>query len=323
MKPGHVSRPLVFVAFRTGIRKGWHGFVWMMKILVPISLFIAVLDWSGWIHHLDFLVQPAMALLSLPPMAALPLVIGVLTGVYGGIAAMSVLPFTLEQMTLMAIFLLICHNVFQETVVQAKSGIHWGKALVFRFFAAVVTVMAVAPFLGPTDLLDVPAGTAGVVRPPFIPMLEEWLISTVLLALKIFLIVMGLLTMMEILQTLGWIQRMVAFGAPIFRLFGLSPQAGMIWFTALVFGLAYGAAVIVEEASKGEMTREELEDLHLSIGIHHAVIEDPSLFLALGLQPFWLWVPRLVAAILAVHLLRIWHRVTGQGAGQVRTRSLK
>jgi len=74
----------------------------------------------------------------------------------------------------------------------------------------------------------------------------------------------------------------------------------------LIFGLAYGAAVIVEEAEKGHLSREELERLHLSIGINHAIIEDPSLFLALGLGAFWLWAPRLIMAILAVHLLRLW-----------------
>ena len=41
-------------------------------------------------------------------------------------------------------------------------------------------------------------------------------------------------------------------------------------------------------------------------GINHSLVEDPSLFLSLGLSPFWLWVPRLLAAILAERLLRLW-----------------
>jgi hypothetical protein len=43
--------------------------------------------------------------------AALPLLVGTLTGIYGAIAAMVVLPFTKGQMTLIAIFLLIAHNL--------------------------------------------------------------------------------------------------------------------------------------------------------------------------------------------------------------------
>ena len=54
--------------------------------------------------------------------AALPLLIGMLTGVYGGIAAMVVLPFSSAQMTLMAVFILMAHALIQEGIIQGKSG---------------------------------------------------------------------------------------------------------------------------------------------------------------------------------------------------------
>ena len=66
-----------------------------------------------------------------------------------------------------------------------------------------------------------------------------------------------------------------------------------------------GGAVIVEEARKGALTREELERLHISIGINHSMVEDPALFLALGLSGFWLWVPKLVAGMVAVQVYRV------------------
>src|SRR4030042_1195451 len=55
-----------------GLKKGWGGFVWMMKIVIPISLFTSVLDWSGLLGRLDFLLKPLMGIFSLPPTAALP-----------------------------------------------------------------------------------------------------------------------------------------------------------------------------------------------------------------------------------------------------------
>jgi len=67
--------------------------------------------------------------------------------------------------------------------------------------------------------------------------------------------------------------------------------------------------VIVNETKNGSFTRAELENLHLSIGINHAVIEDPALFLSIGLNPFWLWVPRLMVAIVAVHVFSMWRRL--------------
>jgi hypothetical protein len=63
---------------------------------------------------------------------------------------------------------------------------------------------------------------------------------------------------------------------------------------------------MVEDVKAGHLSKEEVEVLDLSIGINHAMVEDPSLFLSLGLSPFWLWIPRLIVAILAERLLTLW-----------------
>jgi hypothetical protein len=75
----------------------------------------------------------------------------------------------------------------------------------------------------------------------------------------------------------------------------------------LFFGLVHSAAVIFEEVKEGNLTKEELEELHLSVAIPHSVIEEPAIFLTMGLSAFWLWVPRLIMAILVVRLLSLWH----------------
>ena len=102
------------------------------------------------------------------------------------------------------------------------------------------------------------------------------------------------------------------------KILGLEKKVGMLWLTAVIFGLLYGAAVIVEETKKGNFTREELKQLQVSIGINHSMLEDPALFLSLGLSPFWLWVPRILAAIIAVHLLKLYYKIkSSSGASAV------
>ena len=291
---------------RDGLRKGFDGFIWMMKIILPISFLTALLDWSGLLSKMDSLLQPLMNLIGLPAAAALPLIIGMLANIYGGIAAMAVLPFTIEQMTLIAVFLLICHNLIQEGVVQANSGIHPVKATLFRLTAAVITVWVCSLFLdSKTPLEAVPEGLQATAL-PFAGMMKNWFTSMLGLSLKIFLIIMSILTFLEIMKKMGWIHPVVRAMSPLLRLMGLSRQVGMLWMTAVVFGLAYGGAVIVEEAKAGHLTREELQELHLSIGINHSMIEDPTLFLSFGLSPFWLWVPRFITAIVATRLLTLW-----------------
>lgn len=60
----------------------------------------------------------------------------------------------------------------------------------------------------------------------------------------------------------------------------------------------------MEEARKGALTKEELEHLQISIGINHSIVEEVALFLALGVTPLWLLIPRFVTATIAVHALR-------------------
>ena len=136
--------------------------------------------------------------------------------------------------------------------------------------------------------------------------LQEWGITTFNLSVKIFVIIMCILTLLEILKTFDLISPMVRALNPLLRIMGLNQKVGLLWLTAVIFGVAYGGAVIVEEAKAGNLTKEELEELHLSIGINHSLVEDPSLFLSLGLSPFWLWVPRMLVAIMAERLLTLW-----------------
>lgn len=140
-------------------------------------------------------------------------------------------------------------------------------------------------------------------------MLKHWTMVTLGITIKMFVIIMGLLILLEILKISGWIKHVVGALRPLLKALGLSQSVGFLWVTAAVFGLSYGAAVIVEEAKAGHLTRKEPEGLQLSIGINHSMVEDPALFMSLGLNAFWLWVPRLLMAMVAVRLLTLWQKI--------------
>lgn len=293
----------------SGITKGWSGFIWMLQIIIPISFLTSLLSYSGWMDSINFILQPVMTLLNLPSMAAFPILVGILTGIYGGIASMVMLPLTGDQMTLIAVFLLISHNLVQEGIVQAKSGIHPLKATLFRLIAAVITVIIVARFLKPDTPAVMSQGISLADAQPFMVMLKNWFMASFYLCIKMFVIIMALLILLGIMKSFNIIHHIVRVISPVLKAMGLNQKVGILWITAAVFGIAYGAAVIVEEAKEGHFDRQELEKLHISIGINHAMVEDPALFLALGLNAFWLWVPRLLTAVLAVHLFALWHRI--------------
>jgi len=39
----------------TGIKRGWHSFIWMLKIFIPVSLVVTLLQWAGWLNEIYFL----------------------------------------------------------------------------------------------------------------------------------------------------------------------------------------------------------------------------------------------------------------------------
>ena len=291
---------------RAGLKKGWGGFIWMMKIVIPVSLFTAILEWSGLLGRLDFFLKPMMGWLNLPPEAAMPLIISMLTSIYGGIAAMAVLPFSVPQMTLMTVFIMMCHSLIQEGLIQGQSGIHPLKATLVRIGAAIVTVLLMVPWVGSSTVMPAAADGTLPVSPIFLEIIRHWAWTTFLLMAKIFFIIMALLVLLELLKEFGLIHPFVQALEPFLRIMGLNQKVGFLWMTAVIFGLSYGGAVIVAEAKNGHLSQDDLELLHLSIGLNHSVIEDPPLFWMLGVHPFWLYVPRLAMAILVVRLVRLW-----------------
>jgi hypothetical protein len=303
------SFPRARKALGEGLRRALSGYIWLLKILFPVSLATALLDYSGWLHHMDGALKPAMATLSLPPSAALPILIGMTAGVYASLATMAVLPLSSDHITIITVFILIAHNLPQEGIIQAKSGINFVKTTLVRITAAVAACVVVA------WCLQAEAGPAlGSISAPLREgasvgaFLQNWIVEMLQLGVKILVIVIGVMTLIELMKEFRLIDVLVRLFAPVLRMMGLHRRAGVLWLTGVIFGLAYGGAVIVEESSSLRLDPEEVEKLQLSIGINHSMIEDPLLFLPFGVNPFWLLVPRLLAAVAAVYLLTVWFK---------------
>jgi len=288
---------------RTGAGKGWSSFLWMCKIIVPISFVIAIIQWSGWLYKADFLLSPLMRLINLPSEAAIPIISGMVINIYAAIATLTVIPFSIEQMTLIAVFVLIAHNLIAEGIIQFKSGINIIKITLVRIGVAILTVLIISQFLGDTtESIAAPADLA--VSTPFIEALRVWALDMINLLIRIFIIIMSIMLILESLRSLGWVDYLINFFKPAMGILGLSNRVAMPWVTAVIFGLLYGVAIIVEEAKRGDLTKAEVEHLHISVGINHSMLEDPALFLALGLNGFWLWVPKFVMAVITVQVFR-------------------
>ena len=288
---------------RLGIRKGWGNFIWICKIIIPVSFLAVLLQWSGWLGHLDFLLHPLMSVINLPAAAALPIILSMTVSFYAGIAIIVAMPFTIAQITLIGLFMAIAHMLIAEGIIQHKSGLNIIKATLVRIGAAALTVFIVSHFFtGTTQSVILPADLAA--QAPLVNVLRTWGLDTLRLCARIFAIIMLVMMALYITQSLGWIKYLVRFFRPLMKILGLPDHAVVSWVTGAGFGLLYGSAVIVEEAKKGTSTRQELEHVQVSLGINHSMVEETGLFLALGVNPLYLLLPRVIAAVVAVHTLR-------------------
>lgn len=290
-----------------GVKKGGIGFIWMARILIPVSLVVALLKWSGWLYQVNFVLKPVMNLINLPSEAAFPILSGIFINIYATIGILTVVPFSIGQMTLIAVFSLIAHNMITEAIIQYNSGINGLKITVIRLLAAIVTVLIISLFVGDTSQ----SVTGAIIqsKETILQALKTWGNDTGWMLLKILGIIMGIMVVLEWLRYLEWDKYLYGFFRPFMKVLGLSDRTVMLWVTAVIFGLMYGSAVILEKSQEGGLTRSELERLHISIGINHSMVEDPALYMAMGLNGFWLFVPKLVMAIACAQSYRVVEQI--------------
>ncbi|MBW2593034.1 MAG: iron transporter [Deltaproteobacteria bacterium] len=296
-------------SIQQGLRKGWDGFIWLLKIILPISFLTLMFEYSGLFERAEFILEPVMGLMQLPPAAALPLAVGLLAGIYGAIAAIAVLPFTTAQITVMAVFLLIAHNLVQESIIQGKAGVNPITATLVRLVAALGMAAIIGRLLIPGEIVTTAAGPIQPIVSSFSAVISGWITGMLVLCTKMLVIILGVMIVIEIMKAFNVVSRIVGALRPLLKIMGVDQSTGMLWLTAALFGLAFGAAIIVEETKNNRFERSLLERLHISIGINHSIVEDPVLFLPFGIHPFWLWVPRLLCAMLATWLYIGWHKI--------------
>lgn len=122
-----------------GTRKGIGTALELGKVVLPVSIIVALLRETviiGWIS--DFFA-PAMAWFGLPGEASLALVLGNLVNMYAALGVIMGLSLTAKQITIIGIMLSFAHSMIIETAVARRIGLraHW--IIMLRLSLAVVS----------------------------------------------------------------------------------------------------------------------------------------------------------------------------------------
>ena len=286
--------------FRAALKTAW----WILRVTVVISFGVLLLQYVGAIAKISEWLSPLFLHIGLSGEAALVFISSTLVNPYAAIAVIETVGFDPRSITILALMCLCSHNLILETTIQKKIGSSAIRMVVIRLSAAFVCAFLLNLILPKTaDNFSAKMFTAQ--EKIFTEMLSRWAVGTLLLVVKMFTIIVSLTVLQRILADLGAIRWVSKFFRPLLRIFGLPAKTSFLWIVAQTLGLAYGAAVMMEEKETGKVSRKELDLLNHHITVSHSNLEDLLLFVAIGASLFWALFLRFLIAMVVVWERRI------------------
>jgi hypothetical protein len=120
-------------------------------------------------------------------------------------------------------------------------------------------------------------------------------------SLMVVVIVTPIIALMELLRLYKLLDPLLN---PLHRLFGwmrIRQESVVALFVGIIFGIAYGGGVLLEEKRSGALNRRDALLVGIFLSLSHALIEDTLLFVAVGAD----WVVVLLARILFTLLVML------------------
>lgn len=138
---------------------------------------------------------------------------------------------------------------------------------------------------------------------PFLDILYEGISGSLASVWSIAIIVFPLMIALEFARDLNVLDMLSKMCRPFTKWMGVDNHAALPLAVGLIFGLSYGAGVIIQEAESGLLDRKSLILISVFLAACHAVIEDTLLFVAVGANGWFLLSIRLVVAFVLTAFL--------------------
>ena len=304
---------------RDGLRKALRQYWKILRIVLPVFLLVTALrlvpvGGEPLLSRLAAIARPAMGWLGLPGEAALAIVLGWALNIYACVSAMATGGYSPAQATAMGLIVGIAHNFFVETAVLYKLKAQGLRLTVFRIAAGLITggiylriagaggpganspaALSTLPPPGWLDRLGAPLWQA--ISEQLLPLPAAWLGGGLKLLLNMAVIIALVFIAVEFLRAWGGLQWLLRAARPLLRLLGLSDAAAMPWLAAFLFGLVYGAGLMLQAAEEQPLPPDQILKVSVFALLCHAIIEDTWLFQPVGGSVTQILLIRLTLAI--------------------------
>lgn len=276
--------------------------IWLIKITVGVSFAILFLKYFDILPWISRFLSPVFNHLGLPGEAALPYVTGYFVNVYAAISVAVAFDFDVRTLTILSVMILCSHNMVTETAVQKKTGTSAVRIVLVRTLSAFILAFLLNLIL-PGSITQAAAATEEG-NHDFMAMFREWAVSTGWVVVKMTVLIFSLAILQKLLSEFGVIRWISKFLKPVLAFFGLPARTSFLWIVANILGLAYGAAVMLEETESGHVNRRDIDLLNVHIAISHSNLEDLILLSSLGGVWYILLITRWVGSFILVWSLR-------------------
>ncbi len=277
--------------------------LWLVKLTVGVSFAIMFLKYFNILPWISDILTPVFNSIGLPGEAAFPFVTGYFVNVYAAISVAVAFDFDARALTILSTMVLCAHNMITETAVQKKTGTSAVRIVVVRTISAFTLAFFLNKLLPGGAMGDFSGGYGQ--RPEFIVLFKEWLVSTIAVVVKMTVLIYSLAILQKILAEYGVIRWLSKFLKYPLAFFGLPARTSFLWIVANTLGLAYGAAVMIEEVESGKVTKRDVDLLNSHIAISHSNFEDLLLLTALGATWYVMLFSRWIGSFVLVWELRM------------------
>lgn len=285
-------------SLRSALPGTWKSASWLLKLMIPISLTVALLQHWGILAWIAGYLNPLFSMMGLPGESAVLFISGAAAGTYAGVAAMMSVHLTLRQATIVGIMILLCHALPMECTVNHKTGSNLWKMGLIRILMAFVAALCLNLVLPEMSTPYLYIGAAA--ESSMAEVLLTWAVSQIKISIMVFLIIYSLMVlqcMIEAYSLLGPLSRMLS---PLMSVLGLPRNAAYMWLVGNVLGLSYGSAVMLDLEEKGQITRQDANDVNYHLIMNHSMLEDTIVLAMTGVSVLWILGTRMFFALAVV-----------------------
>ncbi|GHT37771.1 nucleoside recognition protein [Bacteroidia bacterium] len=278
--------------------------LWLLKIILPISLLVRLLQYSGLLGKFSAVLEPLFSIIGLPGETAIVFITSAFCPLYAPIALISSMSLGVREATILALMCLVSHNLIVESSVQSKTGSNFWEMTLLRLVMSFVIAFSLNRIMPHEGWGTVGVSVSAAGDSTLWEVFALWFIGSMKVVATIIIIVTALMVLHYILEEFNMMRVISAGLAPLMKVFGLPRETAFLWLVGNLVGLAYGGAIMVEQVEQKKLSYKNGNLLNYHLAVSHSLLEDTLIFVAIGIPVLWIILTRLLFAMAAVWLRR-------------------